>query len=78
MNAKEYIDSSIPYLREKDTIDFGLSIFEDFNLEFLPVVSSEKVFLGLVSETHLLNSLVQKDVSKVVLTNKEAFVKSFR
>lgn len=75
MNAKEYIDSSIPYLREKDTVDFGLSIFEDLNLDFLPVVSSEKVFLGLVSETHLLNSLVQKDVSQVVLTNKEAFVK---
>ena len=74
MDAKEYIDTSIPYLRESDSIDFGLSLFEDFNLENLPVVGQQREYLGLINESTLLNSLTQNKIQDLPLRYRDAFV----
>lgn len=74
MDAKEYIDASIPFLRENDSVDFGLTLFEDFSIESLPVVNSQKKYLGLVSESTLLNSITQGKIKEIAVQKEEAFV----
>ena len=74
MDAKEYIDTSIPYLRESDSVGFGLSLFEDYRLENLPVISDSNEYLGLVDEAILLNSLAKTKLRDIPVRCKDAFV----
>jgi CBS-domain-containing membrane protein len=74
MDAKGYIDTSIPYLRESDSVDFGLSLFEDIRLDYLPVISESKEYLGLVDENSLLNSISKTQIQDIPLRCKDAFV----
>jgi len=67
MIAFEHIDSSIPFLKTTDTVEKGLDWMEEYKLFNLPVVGPKtKRFLGLVSETVLLNEegkgLLIKDI----------------
>jgi acetoin utilization protein AcuB len=55
MLTTDIINNSIPRLRLQDTVSKALQLINDFRLTHLPVVTEEK-YLGLVSETNLLDA----------------------
>ncbi len=55
MIAKYAIEESIPFLKQSDTISFGLELMEDFKQVHLPVVENNKL-IGVVSEQQLLDA----------------------
>jgi CBS domain-containing protein len=52
---KDLISSSLPVLSPKDPVYRAIQLMDDCNVVHLPVVEQEK-YMGLVSETDLLNS----------------------
>lgn len=54
MIAKQAIEESIPYLKQSDTVQFGLDLMEEFKVFHLPVVEHDKL-VGVVSEDQLLD-----------------------
>lgn len=75
MVAKKYIDKSIPYLKENDTIAFALEIMEEYNLSQLPVVEGQE-FKGLVSKVVLesIPQLHDQQIQGVELLHKTLIV----
>ena len=55
MIAKEHINADIPFIRLSDTLDYALSIMEDYKFSQLPVVSDEHKLIGILDENSLLN-----------------------
>jgi len=54
MQALDYIDADIPYLKDTDTVQFALDVMAGNAITELPVVSDWQ-YLGLVDEDFLLN-----------------------
>lgn len=54
MQAVEYIDANIPYLKANDTVQFALDIMAGNNLTEMPVLKGRK-YIGSISEDVLLN-----------------------
>lgn len=54
MQALDYIDADIPYLKDTDTVQFALDVMAGNAITTLPVVSDWD-YLGLVEEDFLLN-----------------------
>ncbi len=54
MQAIDYIDADIPYLKDTDTVQFALDVMAGNAITILPVVSNWS-YLGLVEEDFLLN-----------------------
>ncbi|MCP4124289.1 MAG: CBS domain-containing protein [Bacteroidetes bacterium] len=54
MQAIDYIDSDIPFLKDSDTIQFALDLMAGNAMTDLPVVRDRK-FLGIISDDVLLN-----------------------
>jgi len=54
MQALDYIDADIPYLKDTDTVQFALDVMAGNAIASLPVVSDWN-YLGLVEEDFLLN-----------------------
>lgn len=54
MQAHDYIDADIPYLKDSDSVQFALDVMAANALIELPVVMNKK-YLGMVSEDALLN-----------------------
>ena len=42
MVAKKYIDKSIPYLKQTDSIAFAIEMMEEYGLNQLPVVENQE------------------------------------
>ena len=78
MNALDYIDHSIPFLKTTDSVIKGLGWMEEYKILNLAVVEAKtKQYLGLVSEIVLLNEggndLLTQDM---LLHSQELYVKS--
>ncbi len=56
MIASELIDPMVPVLKSEDSVIRALDLMEEFKLSSLPVVD-EEVYLGVISESLLLNSI---------------------
>jgi FOG: CBS domain len=54
MLAKDFITKDIPVLKSFDTVEYALSLMDDFKLRHLPVVD-DGVFIGLLSERELMS-----------------------
>lgn len=54
MIAKQAIEESIPYLKQTDSVQFGLELMEEFKVFHLPVVE-KNLLAGIVSEEQLLD-----------------------
>ncbi|WP_085536016.1 CBS domain-containing protein [Massilibacteroides vaginae] len=53
MLAKDFITKDIPVLKSFDTIEYGLTLMDDFKLKHLPIVQ-DSVYQGIISERELL------------------------
>jgi CBS domain-containing protein len=69
MLACDYIDPSIPFLKDTDSLEKGLEWLSEFKLLYLPVVDAKTSrLLGLVSEGLLIDNLSKvSDLSEVML-----------
>ena len=54
MLAKDFITKDIPVLKSFDTVEYALSLMDDFKLRHLPVVD-DGAYLGLLSERELMS-----------------------
>ncbi|UZR95481.1 CBS domain-containing protein [Chondrinema litorale] len=52
MVAKKYIDKSIPYLKQSDSISFAIEMMEEYGLNQLPVVENQE-YKGLINKSIL-------------------------
>lgn len=55
MLAKDFITKDIPVLKSFDTIEYALTLMDDFKLKHLPIVQ-DSVYQGIISERELLAS----------------------
>ncbi|MDD4516866.1 CBS domain-containing protein [Massilibacteroides sp.] len=53
MLAKDFITKDIPVLKSFDTIEYALTLMDDFKLKHLPIVE-ENTYQGILSERELL------------------------
>ena len=53
MLAKDFITKDIPVLKSFDTIEYALTLMDDFKLKHLPIVQ-DSVYQGIISERELL------------------------
>jgi CBS-domain-containing membrane protein len=53
MLAKDFITKDIPVLKRFDTIEYALTLMDDFKLKHLPIVQ-DSVYQGIISERELL------------------------
>lgn len=53
MLAKDFITKDIPVLKSFDTIEYALTLMDDFKLKHLPIVE-DSVYQGIISERELL------------------------
>ena len=72
MLAKELINYNIPTLQLNDKVSKALGLLNDFHLANLPVVSNDN-FLGIISESDLLDS----DIDNTIETLQHNFVNAF-
>ncbi len=74
MQAIQFIDNSIPYLKTTDNVAFALDIMAANGFAILPLVE-ENQFLGFVSENRLLEVIDdQTPLSQIQLSTKKTFI----
>ncbi len=56
MNITSLISQATPPLKPTDTVEYALGLLMEFRVRHLPVVSADKMLLGIVSEDQLLDS----------------------
>lgn len=56
MTVRTLISPITPPLKPSDTVDFALGLLKESHVSHLPVVSSERVLLGVVSEDQLIDA----------------------
>ncbi len=71
MIAKNLIAENIHPLKLMDTIDLAMHWMEENKCEHLPLISEDNLYLGLVSETNLLNASDENSLNDF----KNAFLK---
>lgn len=72
MLARELINYNVPALQLKDKVSKALGLLSDFHLSNLPVVNND-IFLGIVSETDLLDT----DADNYIDSLQDSFIHSF-
>lgn len=53
MLAKDFITKDIPVLKSFDTVEYALTLMDDFKLKHLPIIQ-DSVYQGIISERELL------------------------
>lgn len=77
MQAYEYIDPNIPYLKASDTVETALDIMAGNAVTELPVIS-EKKYIGMISEDNLLNMPdMQASIGAMPLDHAEVFINEY-
>jgi acetoin utilization protein AcuB len=72
MNAFEYIDPSIPYLKSTDSVQKGREWLDEYKLFNLPVVDNKtKQYLGLVAEEMLLSTNIDDSIADILLHSQD-------
>lgn len=75
MIAKDYINTDIPFLKGKDSLEYALSIMEDYKLNNLPVLDENHKIIGILDENSILDVTdFETPVEAIQLKGRNNFV----